>query len=96
MGYSNRREWWLGVEPPKFKGTCSEIGPELWFTSSRPLQKRAIELCNNCPSLETCKDYVVRNEVPYGIFAGMTRGDRQRYNEQWRELLSKPRGDAKV
>lgn len=40
---------------------------------------KARELCNACPVIDQCRDYAIRNRIPFGIWAGMSERQRRKY-----------------
>lgn len=40
--------------------------------------RRAIAFCNQCPVIEQCKDYAIRNNITYGVWGGTTGPQRRR------------------
>ncbi|MDF3306239.1 WhiB family transcriptional regulator [Rhodococcus sp. T2V] len=42
-------------------------------------EKRAQQICRNCPVLRSCRDHALSTREPYGIWGGMTENDRRRH-----------------
>lgn len=40
-------------------------------------EMRAKAICNVCPSLDPCNDYVMDIREPFGIWGGLTESDRK-------------------
>jgi len=54
---------------------------------------RAKAICNTCPVIDNCREYVIYNPERYGIWAGMTERDRRAYRlEQGIKLPNAPHG----
>ncbi|MCA9843233.1 MAG: WhiB family transcriptional regulator [Dehalococcoidia bacterium] len=60
------------------QAACRDHDPDLWFP--RAGQNERVELaqsiCRACPVLDQCRDWVDRHDPPYGVWAGLTQGDR--------------------
>lgn len=41
-------------------------------------EARATAICRVCPVLEPCADHALAVDEPFGIWGGMTEGDRRR------------------
>ena len=55
--------------------------------------KRAKAICDSCPVINDCREYVIYNPERYGIWAGMTEKDRRAYRlEQGIKLPNAPHG----
>ncbi|AZA09926.1 MULTISPECIES: WhiB family transcriptional regulator [Corynebacterium] len=42
-------------------------------------ERRAKEICQTCPVLKACREHALSTGEVYGIWGGMTEGERQRY-----------------
>lgn len=76
--------------------SCTEYEPDWWFPieiggtrqwSRTPEAMKAREICASCPVIEACRDYSLRFDSIYGIWAGLDR--HERYDLQ-RKLGIKP------
>ncbi len=54
---------------------CRDEDPELWFALSPETTQLAVEICNDCPVLTSCREWAVRN-LPYGVAGGLTETER--------------------
>lgn len=62
------------------QGKCRGMDPQLFYPSadnSGRVRKEAREACRDCPVINQCYDYALRNEV-YGYWAGLDERDRKR------------------
>jgi len=58
-------EWWFPVEIG---------GTRQWSRTADAMKARAI--CASCPIIKSCRDYSLRYDVIYGIWAGLDRHER--------------------
>jgi WhiB family transcriptional regulator, redox-sensing transcriptional regulator len=65
------------------RGACRDANPALFFAADResPLQRRVREsaakaICAQCPVRAACRAYAVQTGELYGIWGGMTEGER--------------------
>jgi len=70
---------------PEFPDALCRDTPELFFPrddgsteGSRARATAAMELCSRCPELERCREYALQLMPAFGIFAGLTPGDRKK------------------
>lgn len=61
---------------------CTEYDPDYWFTDDPQLRRFAQQICDTCPVLNECRDWVLgeKKHAPineYGVVAGMTVLERQ-------------------
>lgn len=65
---------------------CQGVDPEIFFSTEPRVRAQAIAVCRSCPVLEQCHARTARLEAEfgtmYGIFAGLTRGQRRRRNRR--------------
>ena len=68
----------------QFEGACREADPELFFSpeSERGPRRRAREeaakaFCARCPVLPDCLRHALKVKEPYGVWGGLTTGERQ-------------------
>lgn len=61
---------------------CRETDPEIFFPAETNAQKQheqteaAKAICRRCAHTLDCARYAIRNRVEYGIWGGLTPGDR--------------------
>ncbi len=67
----------------QFDGACNDADPELFFSpeSERGPRRLARErgaktLCSRCPVIEQCLEHALRVKEPYGVWGGLTPGER--------------------
>ncbi|MBA2456310.1 MAG: WhiB family transcriptional regulator [Nocardioidaceae bacterium] len=70
----------------QFDGACRQADPELFFSpeSERGPRRRAREraaktLCARCPVLDHCLRHALQVKEPYGVWGGLTAGERATY-----------------
>jgi WhiB family redox-sensing transcriptional regulator len=68
----------------QFEGACRDVDPELFFSpeSERGPRRRARErsaksYCARCPVVEECLRHARTVKEPYGVWGGLTTGERQ-------------------
>jgi WhiB family redox-sensing transcriptional regulator len=71
----------------QLEGACRQANPELFFhpegergPERRSRGSQAIAVCVGCPVLQRCRDHVLRTREPYGVWGGMTEGEREAYH----------------
>ncbi|MFK0140662.1 WhiB family transcriptional regulator [Streptomyces murinus] len=68
----------------RLQGTCStHPEPDIWHATGATTQTRAdLEeakaLCLRCPVQETCMNWALNNREAYGLWGGLTEGERRR------------------
>jgi len=67
----------------QFEGACQGADPEIFFSpeSERGPRRRAREAkakayCSACPVVRTCLEHALKVKEPYGVWGGMTTGER--------------------
>lgn len=69
-------------EPWREEGICVQIGPEAFFIDRGANEaKQAARVCNDCPVLSECLEFVLKNNITAGIWGGMTAQQRIRLNK---------------
>ncbi|PBC36898.1 WhiB family transcriptional regulator [Rhodococcus sp. ACS1] len=53
-------------------------------------EARARQICQRCPVLAPCRDHALAVGEPYGVWGGMTEGDRRKYIHQLRRNRRRP------
>jgi len=71
------RDWMVGAR-------CRQVDPELFFPSETGVIRaaEAKTVCALCPVLAACRNYVLENRIPYGIWAGLTEQQRRAIRTQ--------------
>jgi hypothetical protein len=69
---------------------CRSIGEDLWYPEvGEPTWKQARQVCQSCPVMWQCLDWVMRVEHGldrsnrFGVTGGMTPSQRADYQPQW-------------
>ena len=63
---------WMG------DGLCSGADPESWFPERGAPAGPAKRICHACPARAACLAYALDEEIPFGIFGGLTARERRR------------------
>jgi WhiB family redox-sensing transcriptional regulator len=54
---------------------CAQTDPELFFDLRT--EKAAVEICVDCPLMQMCADYALKNEIEHGVWGGLTERNRK-------------------
>ena len=75
----------------QFDGACRTVDSEVFFSpeSERGLRRteredRAKQVCAGCPVVEQCRAFALQTREAYGVWGGMSAGERQRLLQQQR------------
>lgn len=67
----------------QFDGACRDADPELFFSPEaergprrRARERAAKSLCARCPVVRECLQHALRVREPYGVWGGLTTGER--------------------
>ena len=52
------------------------VDPELFFSGDSADTARARVICDSCQVAVQCLKFALKNGIPYGVYGGMTPGDR--------------------
>lgn len=61
---------------------CSQTDPEAFFPQHDPADPHnttpavAKAICQRCPVMDACGDWAIENNMEFGVWGGMTRGER--------------------
>jgi WhiB family transcriptional regulator, redox-sensing transcriptional regulator len=68
----------------QYQGACHDVDPDTFFSPDAERGKRRVlreqaakALCARCPVIEQCRDHALRVKEPYGIWGGLTEGERE-------------------
>ena len=76
LPYTNQIQEPLPKEVIKY-GLCVDVkDSDIFFSEEIADQEKAISLCAQCPVLEACLNYAIKNEM-YGIWGATTPTERQ-------------------
>lgn len=71
------------------QGLCRSMDPEIWFSTEDESREdriareaRAKEICHRCPVMLACREFALSTREPYGVWGGMTEGERRRTLER--------------
>jgi WhiB family redox-sensing transcriptional regulator len=76
------------LDVPDFPdAVCAQTDPDLWFPETATNSGRsvreieatqlAVEMCQTCPHMDDCADYALSRRIPYGVFGGLSKFDRE-------------------
>lgn len=75
----------LSVYEWQWRGACAEADPHFFFhpegergPARRQRDRAAVAICASCPVVEACRDHGLSVREPYGVWGGLTEGDRER------------------
>ncbi|WP_414167139.1 WhiB family transcriptional regulator [Streptoverticillium reticulum] len=54
-----------------------DVDPELFFSDSETVQRKAIRVCDACPVHVACLDFALRMKVDHGVWGGTTPKQRR-------------------
>ena len=70
----------------QFDGACREADPETFFSPEaergprrRARERAAKSLCARCPVVRQCLEHALRVREPYGVWGGLTTGERANF-----------------
>jgi WhiB family transcriptional regulator, redox-sensing transcriptional regulator len=56
---------------------CLQYDPELFFTPRGKAERRAKQVCANCPVTAECLAYALETRVEFGVWGGTTGNERR-------------------
>lgn len=72
----------------QFDGACAHLDVGEFFSpeaerGAKRIQReeKAKAVCRTCPVMERCRQHALESREPYGVWGGMTAGERQRLLE---------------
>jgi WhiB family redox-sensing transcriptional regulator len=69
------------------KGLCRTTDPDQLFVQGAAQRKAAV-ICRHCPVMQECAADALDNQVPYGVWGGMTERQRRALLKQHPEVVS--------
>ena len=63
---------WMAV------GNCANKPPETFFPSDGVGVEVAKRVCVDCPVMESCLEYALRNRIEHGVWGGCSERQRRR------------------
>lgn len=65
------------------EAACASTDPELFFQSGltdpgKAATRTAKVICFSCPVMEACGQWALETREPFGVFGGMTDGERRK------------------
>ena len=57
---------------------CAQTDPEMFFPEGNESTKEAKKICGQCSVRGDCLEYALKNSETYGIWGGLTTGERAR------------------
>ncbi|HET7303736.1 MAG TPA: WhiB family transcriptional regulator [Segeticoccus sp.] len=68
----------------QFEGACRDASPDVFFhpegergPARRNRDAEAKAVCMSCPVLQQCRRHALQVREPYGVWGGMTEGERE-------------------
>ena len=85
----------------RLNAPCADpsLHPDTFFElaeEDRDVEKMCVEICMNCPVMETCLEAALVQQEEFGIFGGMTPKQRNSYRKQWLRKAKEAGDDAKT
>jgi len=62
----------------QLKAACLEAEPDLFFPEEGESSAPAKRICAQCLVRTECLDYALTKREPYGVFGGLSEGERTR------------------
>jgi len=79
-------EWELKDKDDRFrdKAACKNADPNLFFPEkgANKLFKEAVEICKRCTVYKDCLRFAMNNQIPYGVWGGLSPKQRTRRRNQ--------------
>ena len=72
---------------------CLEADPDLFFPEEGESTAPAKRICAQCPVRTQCLEYALAKREPYGVFGGLSEGERTRLLSR-RAAAQKGRADV--
>lgn len=73
----------------QFEGACANLDVSAFFSPEAERGAKRIHreesakaVCRTCPVMERCRQHALESREPYGVWGGMTAGERQRLLER--------------
>ena len=57
---------------------CAQTDPELFFPEQGDAAYAAKKVCRSCPVRAECLEYALTNDVPFGVWGGLSARERRR------------------
>lgn len=72
IDFSNIPNWEAAI--------CKQVDPELFYPERGNYHtvRKAKKICMLCPVILECRNFALREQVPFGIWGGMTYGERRK------------------
>lgn len=58
-------------------GLCRQADPDAWFPEKGESARPAQAICARCPVIRPCLEHALTERESYGVWGGLTRGQRQ-------------------
>jgi WhiB family transcriptional regulator, redox-sensing transcriptional regulator len=68
----------LEPTPWAVRAACAGGDPDLWFPERGESRQLAKAVCEGCPVRVECLDYAVRWRIVFGVWGGLSEGERRR------------------
>ncbi len=74
-----------GEMPWQDRARCQETDPEAFFPEQGASTRLAKRVCVACEVRAECLEYALETSQEFGVWGGMSRGERRRLKRQQRE-----------
>lgn len=69
---------WAGPSGWKNKAACKGVDTSLFFQRRMlKVPKEVAKFCNACPVRLECLEFAIRNDLPNGVYGGLTKTQRK-------------------
>lgn len=79
-------EWEMSDKDDSFKkdAACKNADPAIFFpeAGANKVYKEAIAICATCTVYKDCMRYAMNNQIPFGVWGGLTPKQRERNRQQ--------------
>lgn len=73
----------------QYEGSCAHLDSDTFFSPDAERgakriarEENAKSICRTCPVIERCRQHALETREPYGVWGGMTAGERMRLIER--------------
>ena len=67
--------WWAGA-------ACEGLDTYLFFPERGKSNRRAKQLCMECPVIDDCLEYAMKTRQKYGVWGGLGEEQRRKLHEE--------------
>lgn len=73
----------------QFEGACTDLDSSVFFSPESERGRRRVDrenrakaICQTCPVIDRCRQHALEAREPYGVWGGMSAGERGRLLER--------------